>query len=381
MRRNQSQRNDVRRLILAAAVVSGLTAGSAGHAAGDDPPGDSNETTPLQEVDDASNGGGLGLTYVSGAGGVMVAEVREGGPAAEAGIEKGDRIVSIGGDRIRTSQDAVNRTGGLAVGTRVVVVIERGQELLEADVTLADVPDAVRRRDDDSRESDEEPIRYEADRSVTREVNLGWELETTEEGVRIARLEAGSPAAKANLETGDIIIRVAGENVLTRDAVFSAFSQIAAESQVEVTVEREGEEISYLLKLPQDHDRDLTQGGPRETTRQRIDFDNGFRASDYEESDERQLLIEILRELRYQRQVLESLASGAPGGAPAAGVLVPGQPAAPPDEATPPGETQPPDGDATDEDPERSQRRRGSVQPPPMDRPRAQPQSSGNRPG
>jgi hypothetical protein len=239
----------------------------------------------------------------------------------------------------------------------------------------------VRRRDD-SPDSDEEPIRYEAGRSVTREVNLGWELETTEEGVRIERLEAGSPAAKANLQTGDIIVRVAGGNVLTPDAVFSAFSQIEAESQVEVTVQREGEEISYLVKLPQDHERDLSQGGSRETTRQRIDVDNGFRASDYEEADERRLLIEILRELTYQRQLLESLTSGAPAVAPAAGVFVPGQPAAPPG-TTPPGEngTQPPGGDPMDQqDPDRIQRRRGQVQPPPVYEPlRGQP-SSGNRP-
>ena len=72
--------------------------------------------------------------------GVVVARVVEGGPAATAGLQEFDVIVTIGGDR-------VNNTGELARFLRThlpdettTVVFYRGDERLEADVTLGEWP-------------------------------------------------------------------------------------------------------------------------------------------------------------------------------------------------------------------------------------------------
>ncbi|REJ88476.1 MAG: PDZ domain-containing protein [Planctomycetota bacterium] len=316
------------RRLLAVATAVGLTCGMGSRALADDRADDARSTRPdtVQKADSEEAGAGLGVTYISSPRGVMVADVKVDGPADKAGIKKGDRIISIAGERVDTAQEAVTKTGKLTTDAQVLVEISRGREQLEVAVVVGESRDAVRLRDDEKPEGTEEddPKPARANSPVEKEVNLGWELATVKEGVRVERLEAGGPAAKGHLEEGDIIKNVGGENVLTPQAVYRVLNQMDAESQVEVTVEREGEEIAYLVTLPKDHKRDLTQGQnsdsqtqnsqrSSQTTRARVDLDE-------ENLDERRLLMEIVRELRYQRGLLEALASQQQGRRPATAV-------------------------------------------------------------
>ena len=72
----------------------------------------------------------------------MVAEVRQGSPAAEAGFEPGDRFVSVGGTRVSTFGDVQRLVSGRA-GDSIVFVMARGDE----EVSLTAVPELVEQQD------------------------------------------------------------------------------------------------------------------------------------------------------------------------------------------------------------------------------------------
>ena len=69
--------------------------------------------------------------------GVLVARVEEEGPAAEAGLQRGDVIREINRQRIRSAQDYERATQGLKPGDRVTVLLQRGQQSLYVAFTVA----------------------------------------------------------------------------------------------------------------------------------------------------------------------------------------------------------------------------------------------------
>jgi len=69
--------------------------------------------------------------------GVVVARVDEDGPAAEAGLQRGDVIREINRQRIRSAQDYERATQGIKSGDRVTVLLQRGQQSLYVAFTVA----------------------------------------------------------------------------------------------------------------------------------------------------------------------------------------------------------------------------------------------------
>jgi S1-C subfamily serine protease len=81
---------------------------------------------------------GLGFMpdYQAGADGVTVGGVREGGPAATAGIQEGDVILALNGIRVTDAQSYTEALDDQKVGATVPVQILRGSEKLELKVTI-----------------------------------------------------------------------------------------------------------------------------------------------------------------------------------------------------------------------------------------------------
>jgi len=69
--------------------------------------------------------------------GVLVARVEEEGPAAEAGLQRGDVIREVNRQRIKSVQDYEHATQGLKAGDRVTVLLQRGPQSLYVAFTVA----------------------------------------------------------------------------------------------------------------------------------------------------------------------------------------------------------------------------------------------------
>ena len=78
----------------------------------------------------------LGLSSAATPGGVDVAEVTPGGPAARAGIRAGDRVVSVDGKSVSEPADVADALDGREPGDSVEVEVERDGARQQFDVTL-----------------------------------------------------------------------------------------------------------------------------------------------------------------------------------------------------------------------------------------------------
>ena len=85
----------------------------------------------------------LGLSSAAGAGGVDVAAVVPGGPAADAGLEAGDRITSIDGQEVSEPGDVTDALDGHEPGETLTIELERDGRTQKLDVELGERPAAT----------------------------------------------------------------------------------------------------------------------------------------------------------------------------------------------------------------------------------------------
>ncbi len=214
-------------------------------------------------VRDSTSPVGFGIILEDGDA-LIVADVRVGGPADTVGIRAGDELLALNGVTLTTPDDLFQETSRLKTGRAATLRIFRDETARDLKVIVdegAPARDGVRvaARTPPTTVIDAED-KPEVDTKVTPKVKLDVTLGTATDGVAVVRLEKNSPLARAGLKDGDRIKQVAGRNVLTPDSVFRVLNEFDGGSKVELIVLREGEELSFSLVLPEDHERVLVDG-------------------------------------------------------------------------------------------------------------------------
>jgi S1-C subfamily serine protease len=74
--------------------------------------------------------------------GALVVGIAPDSPAAEAGIEKGDLIVAVDGEPVRSGDDLLQAVGVHAPGDEVTITVERDGKRVEVRATLVENPGA-----------------------------------------------------------------------------------------------------------------------------------------------------------------------------------------------------------------------------------------------
>ncbi len=86
--------------------------------------------------------------------------------------------------------------------------------------------------------------------SVNGEIAKAMELKTSQ-GAFIGQVMANSAADEAGLEAGDVIIKINGKAIKTFSELRGKIGSIGAESEVDLTVIRDGDEEEFTVKLKQ----------------------------------------------------------------------------------------------------------------------------------
>jgi serine protease Do len=134
--------------------------------------------------------------------GALVSEAMADGPAAHAGIERGDVIVEYNGTKIDHLHGLPSLVADTPVGKKVEVVVLRGGKKKTFDVTVGEMP----------AEPGEAAGETSGDwgltvQDITPELAQRLELESTE-GVLVSSVAPDSPAAEAGVRPGDVILQV-----------------------------------------------------------------------------------------------------------------------------------------------------------------------------
>lgn len=138
----------------------------------------------------------LQLKAVAGA---LVSDVSEGGPAARAGLRRGDVITAIDGVRINDSNELRNRIAILGPGARVELTIVRDGKAQTISATLEELP---------SRSAAQATPRGQGD-----ERTAGLVVTPDDRGLVVRQVQPDGPAADAGILAGDVITQVDGQDV------------------------------------------------------------------------------------------------------------------------------------------------------------------------
>ncbi len=145
----------------------------------------------------------LGLNEVRGA---IVSNVEAGSPAARAGLQQGDVILTLNGQPVNDSNGLRNRVAGAMPGTKVTLSVMRNGHEQTMSAVLGELPGSRRTAAAPAAEGDRgrfglsvEPVTPEA----ARELGL-----KDLHGVVVDQVAAGSAASEAGIQPGDVIEQV-----------------------------------------------------------------------------------------------------------------------------------------------------------------------------
>jgi serine protease Do len=158
----------------------------------------------------------LGLSQARGA---LINEITAGGPASTSQLRAGDAIVSVNGVEIRDSRDLARKIAEFAPDTTVRIEVMRFGKSEVIPVKLGTFP----ANPDVAAQSQPAPEREATPTPTVTELDqLGLSLTTapvrpgeTAEGVIISDVKSGSDAAGKGLKSGDVILEVQGQKVVS----------------------------------------------------------------------------------------------------------------------------------------------------------------------
>jgi serine protease Do len=139
--------------------------------------------------------------------GALVSDVSPDGPAAKAGLKKGDVIEELNGQPVTSSNDLKLQIASLAPGSVAHLKVSRNGQLLDIPVTLGELPEKSGKTAPGEPEADTAMKGVEVD-ELTPAIRSELGLRPDVKGVVVTDLGPGSPAADAGLQRGDVIQEV-----------------------------------------------------------------------------------------------------------------------------------------------------------------------------
>src|SRR5512138_2640920 len=136
--------------------------------------------------------------------GVLVAEVMKGSPAEAAGLKAGDVVVDLSGTPIKEVPDLQRRIAAIRPGQTMKLTVIRDKKPVPITVKIGEMP-ADEPLVAEAPGNDEWGLNVE---SLTGDAALRLDLPVSR-GLLVTEVQPGSPAEKAGLRRGDVILEIA----------------------------------------------------------------------------------------------------------------------------------------------------------------------------
>lgn len=180
--------------------------------------------------------------------GILVEDVVEDGPAEKAGIKAGDIVTKIDGDAIKSSEDFRAAVRKHQPGEKVKVVLLRDGTEQEFTALLARRPsDSFSFRIPDFG-NDDDGRGFLGVVTETLEEDLAEYFEV-KSGALVKSVEDDSPAAKAGLNAGDVLVKIGKEKIESADDVHNAVRRHQPGAEVPIVFVRKGKEQTVEVTL------------------------------------------------------------------------------------------------------------------------------------
>jgi predicted metalloprotease with PDZ domain len=178
--------------------------------------------------------------------GVLVTAVMPDGPADAAGIREGDYILSLDGQRISSPDVLSQQISNKDLGDQIQVTVWRDGGRQELNATLAAMPEMDNDGDMPGGSRRDRPGELDDEHSAWIGAWLGKAQEG--EGVVVRGIYPSGPAARADLYSGDVIVKINDQSISTPEEAAEAIRGLTVTEPAEITVRREDEEIRVTLQ-------------------------------------------------------------------------------------------------------------------------------------
>ncbi|GAA6160958.1 DegQ family serine endoprotease [Ruegeria sp. HU-ET01832] len=179
--------------------------------------------------------------------GALVSDVVDGSPS-EGILKQGDVILTFNDEPVESSSDLPILVGTTKVGTDSTLTVLRDGKEQQLELTVgqyqsasADIDTSV----DDAIEGTALGVTV-APLTDANRTEMG--LSENVSGVVVTALEAGSPAAKAGLQRGDVIVKLGSQNTTTPDALKAALDSEKTGPAL-VLINRAGNQIFVAVEI------------------------------------------------------------------------------------------------------------------------------------
>ncbi len=202
-------------------------------------------------------------------GGAVVTSVMPGGPGASAGLRMGDLVAEFDGDRVRSARHLTRLVRETPAGRAVKSVIVRDGARQTLDITpdarmaLGPFPQIGREIERQFRDLPRN-FSFEIEPDILAQggrARLGVMLSPLAEqlasffgakrGVLVSSVEQDSPAARAGLKAGDVIVAVNGRNVESISDVTESVFTAQPGSTLDIRIVRERKEMTLKAEIPE----------------------------------------------------------------------------------------------------------------------------------
>ena len=176
--------------------------------------------------------------------GSLVARIVKGGPAEKAGLEPGDVITAIDGKAVKNDSEVVNAIGLMRPGAAVELTVLRNGKSKVSKIKVERWPNDMETASDPGQEGDDEapagkigPLGLSIAK-LSPLMREKYKIES-EAGLVITDVKPDSPAARAGIQPGDVVLQANGKQVRDTEALKQAIKSGGARTLLRI--ERSGQ--------------------------------------------------------------------------------------------------------------------------------------------
>ncbi len=179
--------------------------------------------------------------------GAVVSEVIDESPAARAGLQVGDIILAVDGEKVEEMRRLPGMVAAKKPGTKVRLKVLRMGKVLKIGVVLDDLEGENGEDYVLSSDGRLEDLGLTV-RQLTPEIATRYRL-SLDQGVVISRLDSDGRAADAGLQVADVVLMVNNASVTTVKDFKAALQQGKAQPYIRFLVQRQQSRLFVVVKL------------------------------------------------------------------------------------------------------------------------------------